>query len=53
MPQNLMGFATSEGLDAQAWQALEDEYQEKSGDRVAALLRGILNPSAKQREDAQ
>ena len=31
----------------EAWRVLKDEYEGKGGNRMAALLRGILNPRAR------
>ena len=40
------------GSGLEAWRRLKDEYEGRSGDRLAAMLRGILNPRERWNRDS-
>ena len=40
------------GNDLEAWRRLKDEYEGRSGNRLAAMLRGILNPRERWNRDS-
>ena len=40
------------GNGLEAWRRLKDEYEGRSGSRLAAMLRGILNPRERWNKDS-
>ena len=51
-PSELYSFVLR-AICLEAWRRLKDEYEGRSGNRLAAVLRGILNPSERWNRDKE